>query len=73
MYVKLLELKSSVEDKVNKVYLFILYKIHLAAQYRVFPTYFIYWIAAYPVDNAIHLLSCLPCLLSSLTFCLCLT
>ena len=26
----------------------------LSLLYRVFPTYFIYWIAAYPVHNAIH-------------------
>ena len=32
----------------------VLYKFHLATVQQVFPTYSIYLIVAYPVDNAIH-------------------
>ena len=43
----------SVQANDSNTFTFVLYKIHLGV-YRVFPTYFIYWIAAYQVDSTIH-------------------
>ena len=45
---------GEISAEANDSYTFTLFCIRFIWLYRVFPIYFIYWIAVYPADSAIH-------------------